>query len=115
MCLAELLELAQLQWHGVKLNQPDWGRDSQSLAFTVRGVGERFHIIMNAYWEALEFELPTPPRGSEGWRRIVDTSLDAPQDFCERAEAPVINAAAYLVQPRSVVLLAAEILKRGSR
>jgi glycogen operon protein len=114
MCLVDLLDLAQFQWHGVKLDEPDWGNDSHSLAFTVRGVGERFHIILNAYWEAMEFELPTPPRGSEGWRRIVDTTLEAPQDFCERAEAPIINASSYLAQPRSVVVLAAEVLrKRG--
>ena len=116
MCLVELLDLAQFQWHGVKLDQPDWGNDSHSLAFTVRGVGERFHIILNAYWEALEFELPTPPRGSEGWRRIVDTYLKSPQDFCEREDAPVISASSTLAQPRSVVVLAAEILrKRGTQ
>jgi glycogen operon protein len=114
MCLAELLDLAQFQWHGVKLDEPDWGQDSHSLAFTVRGVGERFHIILNAYWEVLEFELPTPPRGSDGWRRIVDTTLESPQDFCERAEAQIISDCVYMAQPRSVVVLAAEVLrKRG--
>jgi len=116
MCLVELLDLAQFQWHGVKLDEPDWGVDSHSLAFTVRGVGERFHIILNAYWEDLEFELPTPPRGSDGWRRIVDTYLESPQDFCERADALIVTTASYLAQPRSVVVLAAEVLrKRGAQ
>ncbi len=112
MCLAELLDLAQFQWHGVKLNQPDWGKNSHSLALTVRGIGERFHFLLNAFREALEFELPTAPRGSTGWLRIVDTSLASPQDFCERAEATVIDTANYLVQPHSVVVLVAEIRKK---
>jgi isoamylase len=112
MSLAELLDLAQFQWHGVKLNQPDWGKNSHSLALTVRGIGERFHFLLNAYREMLEFELPTAPRGSTGWLRIVDTSLASPQDFCVRAEATVIDASSYLVQPHSVVVLVAEIRKK---
>ena len=47
-------------WHGVKLNQPNWDENSHSIAFNVELKGEKllFHLIMNAYWESLDFELP---------------------------------------------------------
>ena len=109
LTLAQVLQGAHLQWHGVKLHQPDWSYHSHSLAFTVRGQTGLFHVILNAYWEPLEFELPPPPEGSpNGWRRIVDTYREAPDDFCERAEAPQIEGLVYRVQPRSVVALVAD-------
>ena len=33
MSLNQFLRDAKHAWHGVKLNQPDWGPDSHSLAF----------------------------------------------------------------------------------
>lgn len=116
LSLIDLLRLARIQWHGVKLNEPDWGDNSYSLAFTMRGRRERFHVIFNAYWEALPFELPPAPGGSQnGWRRVVDTNLEPPEDFCEWADAPTVEAATYLVQPRSVVLLVADISRGVNR
>ena len=112
LCLTELLERAQIGWHGTKLDQPDWSDDSHSIAFTVHGRLETAHIILNAYWEPLTFKLPSPPKG--GWRRLMDTSLDSPDDFCGLAEAPIVEALNYTVQPRSIVLLAAEV-RRGRR
>jgi len=107
--LNQLLRLARIEWHGVKLNQPDWSADSHSLAFTIRGMQEQFHIILNAYWEPLTFQLP--PISGDGlikWRRVVDTSLDPPQDFCSLVNAPCIEESAYTTRPRSVVIFAAE-------
>ena len=58
--LNRLLRGANLAWHGVKLGQPDWGESSPSIAFTVEVRKEKllFHLILNAYWEPLDFELP---------------------------------------------------------
>ena len=104
--LIQLLELAQIRWHGVKPNHPDWGDASHSLAFTVSNSDTLFYVVLNAYWEALEFELPPIPKAFTGnWRRVIDTSLAAPHDFCEQAEAPIIEGNSYQVQPRSTVLL----------
>jgi len=65
---------------------------------------------LSAYWEPLEFEIPPLPSGSSsGWRRMIDTSLQAPDDFCEWAQAPRIEVATYRAQPRSVVLLLARV------
>ena len=111
LSLTQFLRQAQLQWHGVKLHQPDWSYTSHTLAFTVRDRTGFFHLILNAYWEPLDFEIPPPSKSSpNGWRRVIDTYLDSPDDFCEPAEAPPVQGRVYRVQPRSVVLLVADRL-----
>lgn len=110
--LTELLEQAQIQWHGVQLNQPDWGEGSRSLAYTVCSMAgtHMLHIILNAYWEPLEFELPPAPGSPEhGWRRVIDTDRDTGEDICQWEQAPMVNAPTYLVQSRSVVVLVADV------
>ena len=69
------------------------------------------HIIANAYWEPLDFELPAPdPSVSDGaaWRRVLDTTLPSPDDIRFGEEAPAVETPSYRVGPRSVVVLAAE-------
>ena len=110
LSLNQLLLMAQIDWHGVKLNQPDWSDHSHSLSFTVQGREELFHIIFNAFWEALEFELPPPPDDPQAtWRRIIDTDLETPDDICSMDQAPAVDRQTYIVQPRSVVLLARDL------
>jgi isoamylase len=108
MTLNELLRRQHFQWHGVRLNAPDWGDQSHSLAATVPLLGYRLqlHLIINAYWEALQFEIP-PLTGQERWRRCIDTYRDPPDDFCGWADAQSAQGSTYLVQPRSVVILLA--------
>jgi glycogen operon protein len=104
--LAELLRTARVDWHGVKLGEPDRSEDSRSFAFTVRGRGLALHVIANAYWEALEFELPRVADGLPRWQRIVDTTLPPPDDIVEGRGAPVVDTTCYRAGPRSVVVLA---------
>jgi glycogen operon protein len=106
--LNQLLANARTAWHGVKLEQPDWGDWSHSLAFGAEIEKEKllFHMITNAFWDALEFELPTIRDGSEsGWRRWIDTGLDSPQDIVDWQAAPAVPGDNYRVEPRSVVVL----------
>jgi glycogen operon protein len=112
LTLNQLLRHANVRWHGVRLDQPDWGQDSRSLAFTVESLSRTrlFHVILNAYWEPLAFEVPPAPAGAQGgWRRILDTARAAPEDFCDWHEAPSLDGSSYLVQPRSVVGLVARL------
>ena len=82
MTLREVLQQHAVTWHGVRLNAPDWGHDSHTLAATLRLLGGQgqLHIIVNAYWNALEFELPPAGDGPAAWRRVVDTFLESPDD-----------------------------------
>jgi glycogen operon protein len=111
ICLSDFLHQAQIQWHGVKLNEPDWGDNSHSLAYTVRSVSgdQLLHIILNAFWEPLTFELP-PGQGKPrySWRRVIDTSLESPKDIREWEKAPKVRTATYKAQDRSVVVLITE-------
>ena len=106
MTLNELLRRQPFQWHGVKLNAPDWSHDSHTLAATVPLLGYDLilHLIINAYWEALDFEVPVLEAG-ELWRRCVDTYLETPDDVYAWADAPKLVGSTYRVQPRSVVIL----------
>jgi isoamylase len=106
MNLIEMLHRANIAWHGVRLRQPDWNSSSHSLALGAEmpreGLG--VHMIMNAFWEPLDFELPVD--GGSDWRRWIDTSLDSPDDIVPwQASAPVGDNASYRAGPRSVVVL----------
>ena len=118
LTLNQVLERARIEWHGVTLHQPDWGTHSHSLAFTVRSLRARFHlhVMVNAYWEPLTFELPpTPALDTSAWRRCIDTALESPDDIHQWAEAPMVQPSRYDVQPRSVVLLASVLSGAGQR
>jgi glycogen operon protein len=106
--LNQLLRGTNLVWHGVKLNQPDWGENSHSIAFNVEIKEEKllFHVIVNAYWQPLDFELPRLGTPAENpWRRWIDTALDSPHDILEWAKAESLHGYSYRAQSRSVVML----------
>jgi glycogen operon protein len=93
-------------WHGSRLGQTNWSESSYSLAFTLRypDAREQLHVILNAYWETLMFELPI--LGShERWYRIVDTSLAPPHDFCYPEASPTVESYLYPASGRSSVVL----------
>ena len=104
--LTKLIQNAKQSWHGVKLGQPDWGDTSLSVAFCAELKREKltFYSILNAYHEALDFELPPTDSGIP-WRRWVDTSLASPQDIVDWQVAPNLSGGNYRAGPRSVVLL----------
>jgi glycogen operon protein len=112
LTLTQFLAQAKIDWHGVTLHEPDRGVHSHSLAATtVSLTGSRvFHLICNAYWEPLSFQLPQLPDNTVGeWRRHLDTALPSPMDICGETEAGLLEESMYLAQPRSVVLLFANI------
>ncbi len=103
--LTTLLEQANKAWHGVKLNEPDWGENSHSIALFAELAGDKrcYYLILNAWWEPLEFELPPTHNGP--WRRWIDTALDSPHDIVPVEVAPAISTASYKAESRSVVML----------
>lgn len=94
-------------WHGVKLYEPDWSSHSHSLAFTLHdpAVEEEIHVIMNAYWEPLTFELPHPHPHSH-WYRIINTARPAPADIVD-STTEAVKGNTYEVPDRSCVVLMA--------
>ena len=106
LSLNQILRQAKIAWHGVNLNQPDWSASSRSVAFTAEIDKEKLiiHLMLNAYWEALDFELPPVGNGNP-WRRWIDTALDSPNDIVEWQSSPSITGNTYRAEPRSVVVL----------
>ncbi len=118
LSLNELLRNAEIDWHGVELGSPDWADNSHSIALTLRSGRGRLpfwlHVMFNAYWETLDFELPAVPETAvSGWRRWIDTALDSPEDIIEPPAAPLAPGKQYRVMPRSVAALFVRIEARS--
>jgi isoamylase len=114
--LNQLIRQAKKTWHGVKVGQPDWADHSHSLALEaeLRHDGLRVYLILNAYWEPLDFELPPVADGRPSpWRRWIDTSLESPEDIVPWQTAPSVSSRTYRVGGRSVVVLFGEIGSSG--
>src|SRR5262249_10325050 len=133
--LSQMIRRATKAWHGVKLGQPDWGEHSHSFALYagLPREGLTIYVILNAYWEALDFELPPadhdallasgessaghgrrdPGRAvsASPWRRWIDTSLESPQDIVSWRAAPEFTGQAYPAAARSVVVLFRDVEK----
>jgi len=106
--LDQLLREARKAWHGVRVEQPDWSDWSHSLALGAELRKQRllFHLMTNAYWKALDFELPpTDDRGGDPWHCWINTALKSPLDIVEWQKAPAISDDKYRVEARSVVML----------
>lgn len=105
LTLNEVLEKAEIRWHGVELGKPDWGHDSHCIAFELADVDGSYRLygICNAYWESLPFQLPN--HYPSAWRRCIDTALPSPDDIQPFLDAPVVGGDFYTAQSRSVVLL----------
>jgi glycogen operon protein len=101
--LNQLLRESARAWDGVHLGQPDWSDTSHSIAFLseMRSENLLFYLILNAYWEPLDFELPIT--NGAPWHRWIDTSLDPPDDILDNA--PPLTGRTYRAGPRSVVSL----------
>jgi hypothetical protein len=48
------------------------------------------YVVMNAYWEPLEFELPPLTWAYAPWRRCIDAFLASPEDVCPLADGPLV-------------------------
>lgn len=68
-------------------------------------VGERLFFIYNAHFVSQKVTLPGLDNGTR-WRRVIDTSLAAGEDFAEDGrEIPIDPAEFYVANPRSTVVL----------
>ena len=105
--LNQLLREADRTWHGVRLGEPDWSGSSHSLATSSVCKNDNLvlYLILNAYWEPLQFELPPMSNDDYSWHRWIDTSLESPDDIVEWQTAPTVTHRSYLAGPRSVVAL----------
>jgi len=95
---------------GTKLNQPDWGYQSRSLALSADVWTEKlfFHLDPQCLLGTARIRIARRKRaGRNPWRRWIDTSLESPQDIVDWPSAPMVTGRIYRAEPRSVVVLIA--------
>lgn len=109
LSLAEFLRKCEVRWHGVELDRPDWSDDSHSLAVSTANCdgGRKLHLMFNAWWQPLEFQLP-PSLDGRSWVRLIDTSLPAPTDILSPGRAPAVESSRYDLAPRTIAVLSSE-------
>ena len=98
--------LADIVWHGVKLNRPGWeDPNARVLACTLAGEGGNpdLHVMLNMYWEPMDFELPEVP--ARQWAKAIDTFQKPPLDIAEPGAEAIVTGSSCRVQGRSVVVL----------
>ncbi len=66
-------------------------------------VARELYVMINADSEALPFQIQEGRLGQ--WQRIIDTSVDSPEDFSEPGAQTGWDSMTYLVKARSVVVL----------
>ena len=104
-----------IRWYGMNLDNPVWSdRELRTIAYQLDGAEAEIgagnylvFVILNAHWEAKNVRIPEAGNGRV-WRRVVDTSLPAGEDFLDESrETPLDPTDCYLVGPRSTVVLLA--------
>ena len=116
LTLNQLLLQANKSWHGVKINEPDWHSWSHTIALSLELKKQKvlLHLIVNAYWEPLDFELPSTDGSTNPWHRWIDTSLDSPDDIVPWEAATSFEGLTYRAEARSEVALYSELDGNGA-
>lgn len=94
-----------IHWYG-PAREVDMSSESRTLAWCLHGrsVGDDdIYVMINFGTGPIDFGIYEGVVGE--WKRVVDTSLPSPQDFCDAAALTVVPEAHYAVSERSVVVL----------
>lgn len=107
--LSDVLNDSRIEWHGVKVNQPDRSEYSHSIAlsYALPYSHEHLYFAINAYWESLTFELPKLLSGQH-WSQVIDTAAKYPDDIYDLRYGRPLEASTLHVEPRSIRVLVAD-------
>ena len=106
-------DASEITWYDREGKVPDWSKNNRFLAFRLYGgkylvnnnPDNDFYAAFNTDIYDLTLLLPTPPGGKK-WYRIVDTSMDGPDDICEDGkEELLVEQQRYVLLTDSLVLL----------
>jgi isoamylase len=105
-------EYPDISWHGDDIGEPDWGKDSHSIALLINGDYSKdgkgnsdsdIFIIFNASMINSYFELPESPSGNR-WKLAVDTSNESPEDIYSTGDEPFYDDDKYHVKKLSTII-----------
>jgi glycogen operon protein len=98
--------MPEVAWHGCRLGSPGWSDNgARVLAFTLAGFDGKadLHVMMNMYWEALNFDVPM--LAGRSWYLAVNTSEASPEDIAEPGDELEYIGETFPVKGRSIVVL----------
>ena len=105
--------VSDITWYGADLGRPAWDDpELRTLCYQLDGSEEpsdlgdyRLFLILNADHLVQSVKLPPLPE-PQCWRRILDTSLEPGEEWCDPGREVAIEPEdQYLANPRSVVVL----------
>ncbi|MCL1818484.1 MAG: glycogen debranching protein GlgX [Spirochaetaceae bacterium] len=109
--------MPDVAWFDERARNPDWARQKKLLALRIDGheasmeKDRDFHnlyLMFNSSGEDRLFTI-APPRPELLWHRLIDTGLEAPDDFVEEKKVPPLRPQThYYVTRQSFVLLMAK-------
>jgi len=94
-----------IKWYGSR-HLVDLSSDACCLAYCLHGESEGdldLYVMLNNGEEPVTFGIQEGSPGS--WQRVIDTSLDSPDDIAEQSVAMTVNEAFYDVAGNSIVVL----------
>jgi pullulanase/glycogen debranching enzyme len=105
--------VSDITWYGADLGRPAWDDpELRTLCYQLDGSEEpsdlgdyRLFLVLNADHRVQSVRLPPLPE-PQCWRRILDTSLEPGEEWCEAGREVAIEPEdQYVANPRSVVVL----------
>jgi glycogen operon protein len=94
-----------VRWYGAA-GEPDLSHESRSIAWRLTGgaFGEAdLYVMINSHDTSLKFRVQEG--AATDWLRVIDTSLNSPEDITDEGKAHALVSLDYAVNPRSVVVL----------
>jgi glycogen operon protein len=95
---------AEIHWYGESLDAPDWENSRACvLCFTLLGVAPQepaLHVMINM--APTVRKLPLPDAAERSWRRLVDTTLVAPDDVVPAGVG--VPSSHYLLGPHGIAV-----------
>jgi glycogen operon protein len=99
--------LEDIRWHGLELDQPDWGPGSRVLAFTLAGeepLEPDLQVMMNMDDAPHDFAVPH----DRTWARFADTGKASPDDIADPGQEQRLEGERCTVEARSIVVLVSQ-------
>lgn len=98
--------LRDISWHGTELSAPGWDDPgARALSWTLADFSGTtdIHVMVNMYWEPLDFALPQID--GHHWHVAIDTFRSSPDDICDPGAEPPVAPDRLTVQGRSITVL----------
>ena len=104
-CRESFLTDKDVTWHGKEPFKADWSSSSRFVAYVIKDpiTEKECFVAFNAEHNPVSIKIPSCSQKKQ-WKRIIDTSLDAPNDFIEKKEKRPVLVTSYQMAPHSAIL-----------